>query len=401
MEKQKIYDIEKKELTALITEMTLENLCITLDNIQIHIDLLRCLDRAEYKASGRKCEIGSESPPNEKSPEDMQETKEAAPSFQEGWSEDGKYYIGTFFKHLRGGAIGTEKSIYVPESVVRNLGLEYLDWVKAAVIYVGHGHGKDRYEYTLLEKHKDYDAKSIAEMDNRKIIEYGIVRYEEGIKTYYISGKTENSDILHKITLSDSDVIKFKIEKGDVIEYAYWSDDIQHGRIVWKHQQETGESLEKAIHKAENANHTSKKTKPPNTVKRAIKPTFQGYTICMVGGGNRNLHRGIKEEVERRNGHFIFCSGDEPKNTLESKLKKADCIVVFTESISHDSMHFTKAVCKKHHIAVSYTKNLGNVQFVTRINLLIKKMKKDADISEKQPGISGNQASPYPVPLWK
>lgn len=383
MEKQQIYDIEKKELTALITEMTLDNLCTTLDNIQTHIDLLRCLDRAEYKASDRKYEIESEASPNAILPEDIQEAEETESSFQEGWDEEGKYYIGTFFKNLRGGTIGSGKTIYVPESVVRNLELEYLDWVKAAVIYAGHGHGKDRYEYTLLEKHKEYDAKSIAEINNRKIIKYGIVRYEEIIKKYCINGKIENSDLFHKITLSDSDVKKFKIEKGDIIEYAYWQDDSLNGRIVWKHQQEAGESSEKAIHRAESFNNTSKKSSPKNKVKRVLNPIFQGYTICMVGGGNRNLHRGIREEVERRNGLFIFCSGDEPKNTLESKLKKADCVVVFTESISHDSMYFTKAVCKEHDITVSYTKNLGNAQFVTRVNLLIKKMKKDADISEK------------------
>jgi len=372
MGKQQIYDIEKKELTGLISEMTLENLCVMLDNIQTHIDLLRCLDSAEYKASDSEQEI------DEILPESIQETE---PSFQEGWAEDRKYYIGKFCRHLRGGMIGTEKGVYVPESVVRKLELEYLDWVKATVIYTGHGHSKNRYEYALLEKHKDYDIESIAEIDKRKIINYGIVKYEESIKRYYINSKDENTDLLYKISLLDSEIKKFKIEKGDIIEYAYWYDDISDGRIVWKHQQDSDESLEKVIHKAENTNSIIKKPQT-NTATRVIKPTFQGYTICMVGGGNRNLHRGIKEEVERRKGTFIFCSGDEPKNTLEGKLKKADFVVVFTESISHDSMYFTKAVCKKHRIAVSYTKNLGNAQFVTRINLLIKKIKKDAGISE-------------------
>lgn len=378
MGKQQIYDIEKKELTALITDMTLENLHVMLDNIQAHIDLLRCLDKAEYKVSDSQQEIESEALSNELLPEDIQE---AEPSFQEGWAEDRKYYIGKFCRHLRGGMIGTEKGVYVPESVVRQLELEYLDWVKATLIYTGYGHGKDRYEYALLEKHKDYDIESILESDKRKIIKYGIVKYEESIKRYYINSKDENTDILHKISLLDSDIKKFKIDKGDIIEYAYWHDDISAGRIVWKHQQDSSESLEKAIHKAENTTSILKKPQT-DTVNRVIKPIFQGYTICMVGGGNRNLHRGIKEEVERRNGTFLFCSGDEPKNTLEGQLKKADFVVVFTESISHDSMYFTKTVCKKHNIAVSYTKNLGNAQFVTRINLLIKKMKKDTDISE-------------------
>jgi len=380
MGKQQIYDIEKKELTVLISEMTLESLCVTLNKIQIHIDLLRCLDSAEYRASDMEHITESKASSSEELAGGLQE-EEVKLSFREGWSEDGKFYMGIFNRQLQGGLIGTGKGIYVPESVVRKLDLEHLDWVKAIAVYTDRSHKKDRYEYILVAKHGAYDAKSIAEISKRKIIKYGIVNFEDIIKKYYISDKDENTGLLHKITLPDSDIKRFHIEKGDIIEYAYWCDDLLNGRVVWKYQQDAVESLEKAV-KTENTNSISKKPRA-NTVNRVLAPVFQGYTICMVGGGNRNLHKGIKEEVERRKGTFIFCTGDEPKSTLEGKLRKSDFVVVFTESLSHDSMYFTKAVCKKHQITVSYTKNLGNVQFVKRINLLIRKSNKDANSEKK------------------
>jgi len=369
MHKKQIFEIEKKELNAMINEMSIENLHEMLGNIQIHIDLLKCLDKAEYKVIDKDDEV---------LPDDMPEVKTI---YKEEWAPDRTYFIGKFSRNLRGGTIGEEKNIYVPENVVRSLGIEYLDWVKAIV--VSRWHGKDKYEYILLEKHKAYDTKSIIEMNRRKIIDYSIVKYEEIVKRFYINGRLEGTGLFHKILLLDCDVKKYKIEKGDIIEYAYWNDEILNGRIAWKYQQEIDEPLEKVIiSRSDTIKSISKKSKTRSIAKRAIKPIFEGYKICMVGGGHKSLQKGIKEEVERRHGIFTFCSGDEPKDTLESKIKRADCVIVFTESISHDSMYFTKALCKKHSIIVSYTKNLGSTQFVTRVNLLIKKMNNNNDKTE-------------------
>lgn len=381
MGKEQIYSIEKKELSGLIAGMTLENLCDTLDTIQAHIDLLRCLDKVEYKTSdcNDETETGTETGTETRIETDHKVIKQ--PILQEGWGQDRKYYLGVFHRNLRGGTIGAEE-IYVPESVVRSLGLESLDWVKAVLI--SSSYGKGRYEYICMEKHQAGCADKL-EKDIRNVIEYGIVQYEETLKSYYISAKTEMSELPHKIILVNGDVIRFKIEKGDIIEYAYWNDDIMHGKIVWKHPQKTLDFLKKGINKTEkDTSGTLKKTETKKRAKRMLKPSLNNYTICMVGGANRNLQRGIKEEVERRKGVFIFCSGDEPKNTLESRIKKADFVVVYTESISHDSMYYTKAVCKKHQIMVSYTKNLGNAQFIARINLLIKKRENDAKLREQQ-----------------
>lgn len=56
-----------------------------------------------------------------------------------------------------------------------------------------------------------------------------------------------------------------------------------------------------------------------------------------------------------------------------SRLKKSDCVIVYTESISHEAMNLTKDLCKKEGIPVSFTKNIGSSLFVARANKLLKR----------------------------
>lgn len=127
--------------------------------------------------------------------------------------------------------------------MVRSLGLEYLDWVKATVRKVVNN--RTMCDFTVIKKHEEYDEKSMDTINKRETIEHGIVKYEETADKYFLSVNT--SDSLLKVVLSEADINKFNIESGDIVDYAYWKyDNIMDGKVVWKHSVEDIKTLEQA-----------------------------------------------------------------------------------------------------------------------------------------------------------
>ena len=107
-----------------------------------------------------------------------------------------------------------------------------------------------------------------------------------------------------------------------------------------------------------------------------IKPSFKRHTIVVIGGRSERANQILQNEVERRAGEFIYCSGKERKSDLENKIRKASAVIVFTQYVSHEAMYSAKEFSKTYQIPISYTRKLNKDQFVVRIRMLLKKNEK-------------------------
>ena len=190
------------------------------------------------------------------------------------------------------------------------------------------------------------------------------VFFNSEIHRFYIN-KENLEGVEEIILLSESDVLTYQLTDSSVIDYAYHNGNQLGGRVIWSYS--TNE-----IERTKNTKRKKLPSKKINKQERPVQPLFDNQTISMVGGGNLGLQHTIKNAVERRKGTFLFCTGDEPHDTIISKLRKSSCVIVYTESISHEAMYLTKDFCKQHQIPISFTKNIGSTLFVARVNKLLK-----------------------------
>lgn len=350
MSKESILEIEKKELNYLVEGIVSGNLIETVENIQKHVNLLRDLAEITYIVIPEKREI------NEPIIQIIDKnTKKKKPMKEECTKE---WYRGQLHRNLRGGILGSFKDVYVPESVIREHELEEDDWVQANILEVVNR--KKKFSFSLLEKHSTESTKN----SDRIQLNFCPVFLNEEIKRYYIK-KSNPNEIDEIILLSEADVQNYQLNDRSVIDFAYMKGNQTKGRVIWSYSVSELQQVKKLKVK-------KKSTDKSNTVKRSVKPLFQNKIISMIGGANLGLHKTIKKEVERRGGRLLFSAGDEPHPTIISRLKKSHCVIIYTESVSHEAMYLTKDFCKQQKIPISFTKNIGSSLFVARVFKLLK-----------------------------
>lgn len=193
------------------------------------------------------------------------------------------------------------------------------------------------------------------------------------MKRLYIELDDPKQEFPIPILISDADIAQYHLQEGDIVTYAHEIGNVQKGCVIWRHP------IEDAITKENNKTSTSKEVKHKAVKKKTVKkrrylPIFEGINILMIGGTNRGLHKTIQPEVESRSGNFRYLSGDEKETTMKARIKKADLVILFTESISHHAMWQAKSYIKQFHKMHSFTKNMGPEAFVRRASILKKKM---------------------------
>lgn len=361
MKKEQLIELVKEEISAHTNALTSENLKETSYNIRSQLDILCAIERAVFI---------------DKSKDDQSENlvKDELNEPTETVSEDGNVITGFFQQNIRGGILHKKEQIYVPEKIIRELDLKAGDYVQATLqkhrFSTNNDGGRKRpeYHFEVLQRNK----KEIEEV--RSIQQMLTLKTHKDFGRLYIEFKDSPSSDIDVISLiSDYDVSRFQLEEGDIIDYAYEPNNPISGKVIWKHK-----ISEIAL--AEKSSKSSSKTgNDQNVSVPCIEPTLEGISVLTVGGTNMNLHKSAQEEITKRNGNFQFLSGDEQKPTIISKIKKSDIIIVFTQSISHDAMNLTKAVCKEYNKVCSYTKNVGGSSLVR----MLSSMKKELSQAER------------------
>lgn len=366
--KDVLVSISKEEISLLLESLSSENVAETIKEIDKHLGLLRQMDDITYRTDLPKSLTIV--PPAKKKltndPKISSPPPKPKPLYKEETGKNNQWVRGQFKRLLKGGNVGTNQHIYVPEKVIRELELKENDWVQAN--FISRSNRKNKYEFMLLARTQEPLPSDYTRRESTCL---PVFKHPD-LARFYIKFGNKNEQTT-QVLLSTIDVANFKIDETSIIDYAYPQGQRSNGRVTWKHSNYNHlkkEEPEKVT--------TGKKTKPhpkkSPAKTRQVQPIFLNRTISMIGGKRSSVQPAIKREVERRGGKFILCLGDEPATTIRSRIKRSDAVVVFTDNISHDAMHLAKDVCKEFTIPVSYTKNLGSERFIARVSSLLKKI---------------------------
>lgn len=256
-------------------------------------------------------------------------------------------------RRLRGGWL-EKAQVYVPEKVIRKNQWETGDWIDVKK------EDEQHYQFQLVKKEPLED--------NREEYPFCIVEKSD-IGELSITIKDETLEIPVTIILSKTDIQRFHLKEGDVIDYASPKNELLKGVVIWKH------SVPKQTIEKEKTLplHIEKKKKDIEGKKEQIPSIFDGKQILMVGGDHQKLQKKNREAVEKRKGIFLYLTGDESEKRIRATVRKADMIVVYTQSVGHQGMYTVKEFSKRYEIPTSYTKTIGVHSFIERCRYLLKK----------------------------
>ncbi|MGF7535480.1 DUF2325 domain-containing protein [Bacillus mexicanus] len=270
-----------------------------------------------------------------------------------------------FIRNIKAGALPEIKA-YVPESVIRDLGLENNCYVYAEPI------GEEgKYHYELAKKSEDPNC------PNRIQLDYCLVEKEAGMLTVsnsYTSGAIRYNEAPHTIIIKEYDINEFKLEEGDVIDIAYPAGRPDDARVIWLHKN-MGEEMngEEKNTNSTKISKTKRKNSTSSDEKEEVEQTLADKSILIVG--NETQKTKYKQMIEERGGSFLWADGGEKPERIETLVKKSD-VVIFLYSVSgHTTMDKTKAYCKHYDKPFKAIWELGrNVILNEILNILDQKI---------------------------
>ncbi len=224
--KEEIIQMEKVQLEQLLQRMNGENARETLKSMEQHMEVIRYVCSCQYTeiatAAGAEPESQSGAEP---------EAEPVLPESRRGMEQE--ELIAPMCRGLRGGFLGEQKDIFVPENVIRTMRFSHGDIIKAERLNTKYY--QKHYKFTRLQQRSDgYDEPEPACIYGQS------VRSDDQKKHMYIQAEEKEKGQEIRVYLSEMDVEKYEIEAGDQIDYAYYEGDIFHGMIRWKHSREHG-----------------------------------------------------------------------------------------------------------------------------------------------------------------
>ena len=245
MTKDNIIGMEKAQLVRLAETLNSENLESVLTTMEKHIQILKLCHEITYIDTPTETNMNQNIGKRQENPKQDQE-EQGQPKHQH--AEDGSWVIDQLSRVLKGGTIDDGR-VYVPETIIRSMGLEDGDWIKADSVK-SKIHNKN-YLYTLIQKRTA--PKRDPHLPSRQVQEMSIVKYDAILNSFQIFVGEPGRDLKIPVQLSQYDVDKYHIKNGDVVDYAFWENDVLKGRVTWKHDTGSEDNvLEKSTQKDEN-----------------------------------------------------------------------------------------------------------------------------------------------------
>lgn len=314
MDKYQILEDVKAKLFSVFSSLDYENLKDSEVTINKYFTLLNALNDLEL--------------------DNTEEFNIETDELKEIYDLKNNVFLGQIHLNLSGANIGSFK-IFIPEKLLRKLNIDEGDWVKATSVRTGWDL-KPVYEYELIEK--------VNAPSNRNVIENATVEYDNLLNQYYILDTSEDK-LPIKILLDQHKIGNFHLQVDDVIDYAYWNDDVLNGKVIWLHP------LNSDIEMAHLSIPTS--------------DTLNGYTIGVIGHEPNTDN--LKSALMSNGADVITLSGSESIDTLAGAIIKANIIVIFIDSVGHDGMFKIRNVSKDFDIPILYTKSVDSETLIKMI----------------------------------
>lgn len=342
-------EILKKDMINQINELNLENSPTQIKLLDKQINLIESLQKIhEFKAENNienenllsNSETGC--PKNEYSEEEIKEKRHI-----KHIKKDVDQTAYRFERKIRGGAV-TEIEGFVPEGVIRKLGLEHGDMVYATPMETPNPNS-NHFQYELAEKGDENDV-----VDR---IQYNFCSIKKEAGRLVIDKSEETGefiryqDNLYTIILHERDVIEFKLKEGDLIDIAYPTNKIEVAKVLWKHPLEslTMETVNKTL--------TQVSGKTEQKEKIIYRQSLEGKNVLIIGNEpKKNLY---KFSIEQRGGTFLWGDAKNDLTRLEALVRKSDVCVFLLSVSGHVGMEHIKQMCKDYDVSFETTWSNG------------------------------------------
>ncbi|MBC2258794.1 DUF2325 domain-containing protein [Listeria booriae] len=362
LNKDKLITLVKDELQSSIENLSRDNLLETLKGVRSQLDILEAIASATFLElpnihQEKELEVLSQEA----------EILNGLTEYEESISEDGLQIRGYFTQFMRGGCIlhkENPNNVFVPEKIIRDLDLKPGDFVQAIAVTEKGSHinnpRKIKYQFEKLK------ASNEVTENIRSVESFAIIHEHPDLQGLYVTISPKNDNLSYEARVTDADISKLGLCKGDVIDYSYSPENPSFGKVIWKYK--VGSFVKKIAFEPKKKVTKQQKNGDPNDY--VITNELGNLHIVTVGGDNLKLHKTAKYEIEKRGGILEYFSGNEPKETIISCLNNADLVVIYTESISHSAMKLVKEHCKKYDIKYLCTKNIGGSILVKKIEAM-------------------------------
>lgn len=323
MDKQIVFDMTKKSMVGVISDLSEQNIKEIKKQMMDYFSFLEAMEQLP----------SSEETPLVALPECRQEKG------------------GRFERKLKGGFI--EKSnIYVPESVVRKVGIEHGDYVDVKEIESKEQDENKRYFYDLVRKGE-------AVQTGRIEMKYGLVEKDGQLlvvrKTILNGGELIRlNDVPYSFLIRDEEVYELGIKEGDIVDIAYMQREPHLYRVIWKHLVEE----ETVLKSSAKGSSKEKKMSLPKNVDVIVEPnTLKGKQVLVVGCEPRKS--AYKQQIEARGGHFYWAEGTEGKKRLKAMVQKTDVVVLLIRFMRHRASQDIVELCKELDVPFTVIDTLG------------------------------------------
>ena len=261
------------------------------------------------------------------------------------------------FKRLLAGGTLNNDEIYVPEKVVRQLGIAHGDLIRA--VFMKKHNNKNIYRYDVVESKNGPDPRE------RNHFSYGIVKYDDASHSYYADEDIYHNPLLVDgvqsiALLSERDEEAYRLVTDDIVDIAWYDGWFSEAKVIWKHQTDLVIGIKTDDQKIKKHKEREADNVP---IKEEVVPTLAGKRICLVGG--EPYHAEFKKVIEERGGTLIPMRGDEKKVRINKVVRKSDACIVAIQHVSHDASIYSHTIAKASNVPFESFKDYGKSQFLT------------------------------------
>lgn len=277
-----------------------------------------------------------------------------------------------FVRKVSGGVLmkgSSAENIFVPESIVRRLGIEDGDKVSVDVHPASTTY-KPLYYFNIVEKGDGTPN------NEREEFKYGLVQYDKELNLYYVEENVNKetlrvNDVPMRHIISKKDEHDFGLQTGDFVDIAWYTGNFNKARVIWRYHLEDVEVKEKTQSKKMLA-HNSHQIKAQK--EEEIPQLLMGKTICLIG--LEPYWDKYKRLVEERGGKLITVSSQTHKISRSASIRKSDIVVVGISHTSHEaSMHANKKA-KEYKTKFVALSGYGGTSFLSAIYKKLKVQEK-------------------------
>ncbi|MFJ8528361.1 DUF2325 domain-containing protein [Bacillus sp. NPDC094106] len=267
-----------------------------------------------------------------------------------------KMYL--FERKIRGGYV-PEINGFVPEKVIRDLGLKHHDYVYAIEDGFANGEMK-KYHYSLAKRAERF-------LDNNRVqVNFCPVEKDGNMlvvrKSLQDGRNIKFNEVPYTILLSEDDVIDFHLKEDMIIDIAYPADRPEIAKVVWSYDTRDNEPEVELVFK--NKKSTYKKDEKIADENSIIidEESLKGKRILIVG--NEPKKSIYKESIEERGGEFLWADARSHITILEPLVNKSDMVIYLLKVSKHVAMKQIKALCKERDIPFLTTFSTGKTTIV-------------------------------------